>query len=185
MSQSVKFTGAHPRTIVRLALEIPAQGKPASSICVDNMKFADQHLILNLFAASAQAWLACNPTANLCDLEKFLRNNNMNSHLIAVPRPKYDPFQLGLRNRGDGAYEYRCLFSCRPPPEAMEELLTHSSSYEENFEKLKKTGMIHIESIDDMTFVDINQFSQLDLKEYRMLSYISRNERVIRIIVVE
>jgi len=85
----------------------------------------------------------------------------MNTHLFAKKLDTTsDNVTLGLGRDNDNntSYEYQCIISCRPKENALKEVLTHWSSYEENFEKLLKTGILicHDASIDASVPPDSN-----------------------------
>lgn len=119
-------------------------------IAFHNMKVADDTLNLELFIAGSFGWIKCNPDKSFQDLEKELRKRNFNTHLIALqPRLKNDMCTLGFPSRPDDktVYDYECIFSCRLKEDAMQELLS-ISSYEENFEKLKRAACVIAKSVE-------------------------------------
>lgn len=121
-----------------------------------NLLVSDRIHNLQLFSSAAFAWLLyyCERTEtgyinakNYQDLEKELRDKNMNTYLIANERELHDErqcFGLPLIEGHTRNKKYECLFSCRPPPYAMRELLQYQKSYEENFEKLRDCGSIFV-----------------------------------------
>jgi hypothetical protein len=114
-----------------------------------NIKEADSILNLNLFITSAMAWIENNPTKTFQDLERELRKRNLNTHLYAKEFEKKDNFVLTAPNK---LFEpkYECIYSCRPPKYALEEIMQYWNSYEENFEKLALAGMLTVKSADDI-----------------------------------
>lgn len=114
-----------------------------------NLKQADSILNLNLFIASSMAWIKNNPIKNFQDLESELRKHELNTHLYAKEFKPSDNLKLVAPNK---LFEpkYECIYSCRPPKYALEEIMQYWKSYEENFEKLALAGMIAVESVDDL-----------------------------------
>jgi hypothetical protein len=111
------------------------------NILAHNMKISDENLIFNHLVISSVQWFYLNKDKTPQDLEKYFRNNNMNTHIIACPVTlrndcKLDPINSNIEPL------YECIYSCRPKKYAMEEIHDYWSSYEENFEKLKYAGRI-------------------------------------------
>lgn len=80
------------------------------------------------------AWLIENNEINLQNLEKLLRNNNLDVFLIASDKIN-DNEIISLPNC-DRELKYNCIISCKDK----NEVLKYSNSYEENFTKLLNTG---------------------------------------------
>lgn len=133
-------------------------------ICFHNLKVADRYYQLNLFIASSFGWFRLHPDKNYQDFEEFLRANQMNTHLIAA-NPTIDKTLYSLS--GEPA-EFEALFSCRPPSIALKELLTHSSSYEENFAKLLKAGTLKLKSTDEK-IENVEMFSEKEMDDTSLL----------------
>ena len=118
--------------------------KTPNEVAWDNMKMADKNFHLQLFISSSLGWLKANPGKNFQNLEKELREKNFNTHLIAV-KPREIPgavLKLANEDNFDSDLEYDCLYSCRSKEDAIKELLQSSKSYDENFQKLAKTGSL-------------------------------------------
>jgi hypothetical protein len=116
-------------------------------IALHNMKCADEMLNLEIFIGASNGWLKCNPSKNYKDLEQELRRHNFNTHLIASEYKIDDPDRFDdsisefCGKSKKPIYSYKCIFSCKPKQYALAEVLTHSSSYEENLEKLNETSL--------------------------------------------
>ncbi len=124
----------------------PDETESVNDIIWHNLREADKHHHLLSFIYAANAWLRENKSKDYSDFEKEIRINNLNTHLIAcVPRITRPDMKLGILGRDDRDYKYECIYSCRPKKYALEELLENSSSYEENFEKLKQSGSIMLD----------------------------------------
>lgn len=78
---------------------------------------------------------------NLQQIETVLREKNCFTYLIARKRDSSHGDDLSIQLQ-DVIKTYFLFFSTRPKEIAMIELLEESSSYEENFEKLKDTGFL-------------------------------------------
>lgn len=118
-------------------------------ICWHNLVTADQKLNLQLFIAAALLWLKLNPASNFTDLELLLRKHNLNTHLIAVTPTQLScgyklasPNPSSTNENDDNVYKYVCIYSCRPKEFALQELLTHWPTYDENLANLKFAGLI-------------------------------------------
>lgn len=115
-----------------------------------NLKIADEVLSLNVFVVLLSHYFKMNPDKNYHDLEKELRQRDFNAHLIASSlddemKEKYTIIHPSKEQSSlSETLIYRCLISCREKKQALSELLTHSSTYEENLEKLKVSGNLCI-----------------------------------------
>ena len=130
----------------------PRPEETSEEICWHNISVSDKYHDLNFFIMSSMAWLKLNPDKNFADLETELRNRKLDTHLLAS-KPNLGPnTKLGLHNKSDvdREYEYECMFSCRPLNLAVEELLQHWSSYEDNFDHLSKAGIIMVDNADKL-----------------------------------
>lgn len=135
----------HRKTHIILYFFDPKPTESPTEIAINNMKEADQYLNLNYFIASSSGWLNANPSKNYQDLEKKLIAENFNTHIIARNvngLPEGTKLGLPLRPDDKTKYKYEAIISCRPSIYSIEELLTHSSSIEENLSKLPLAGNI-------------------------------------------
>ncbi len=147
---------------------------PPLEVAWANLTVADKELQLDVFASASMAWLAVNSTSTYQDLEAELRKRNFVTHLIAVPN-RFPAFPLRVPNKSNTQCVFECLTSCRPHPFAMKELLTHSTSYEENFAKLAVSGSVDMGSVVAET---TEEHKQSDIVR------ISRNEALIDVAVI-
>lgn len=122
------------------------ENEKKEDIIWNNLKIADETHNLKFFCLASMGWLILHQDKNYYDLENELRERNFATYLIAKEFEEESDYCLGLplfhSMREMNNFKYECLFSCRPPPYAMQELLEHSDSYEENLEKLKISGSI-------------------------------------------
>jgi hypothetical protein len=107
-----------------------------------NLKTADEILNLPYFCASAMAWIKINPTKNYKDLEIELRKKQYNTHLIAKGNKIPNSFIFLRKDDDHSKYKYACIFSCRSPPKALNELLETWQSYEDNLNALEFAGQV-------------------------------------------
>jgi hypothetical protein len=120
---------------------IPAT-RSGKDVFLSNLRIADQAHNLQLFIMTSQAYFTMSPDANFQNFESFLRENKFETHLIAtVPKLNKD-FRVLKPGATREESKYECIYSCRPAPLALKELLTHWKTYEENFEALINSGSV-------------------------------------------
>jgi len=131
--------------MIKISYKNPDESESPDDICKYNMILSDNYKNLQAFSQSSLAWLKNDSTRNYQDLEKLLRELNLDTHLIARPLDNNilnDITKLFIPNRTDQPknLEYMLLVSCRSKEEALKELSLYHLSYEDNFECLYKTG---------------------------------------------
>lgn len=138
-----------------------------------NIKISDECLNYKLFSSSAIGWLNANPNKNFQDLEKFLRNNNLNTHLFCTKPDINKDFYLGLINNLNNSneinYKWLCNISCKPKNIAKNDITKYWSSYQENFNQLCYAGsLIPIKNknnnIDDNISIETNELEANELE---------------------
>jgi len=172
--------------MLRTTFTDPTENETAEQICWHNLTTGDKYLQLQYIIGASTAWLRLNPTKNYQDLEKVMRDNNLNTHLIAKKIEPVPNMHLGLFREGNDPqdYEYECMFSCRPKEHALKELLEHWSSYEENFNKLLNTGTLLGNDVAITTIKDNPEFKQLNKDEQDTTKLIMDNKKKINIVSV-
>src|SRR5688500_9956606 len=76
------------------------------------------------------------------DLEKELRQRQFYTYLAAVPPLKgYSLVWVG-QDEPQRKLLFECLFICRPPPRALQEVLLHWPAYEYNLAALSLAGSL-------------------------------------------
>ena len=102
---------------------------------------------ISLIASCATGWFKENPDKTNTDLEQELRKHNLNLYLIADINPpsEYDTVSSSDLSK---RVKYMLIYSARAKDDAMEELLTHASSYEENFSRLNDAGSLTVKGTD-------------------------------------
>lgn len=150
--------------MLKIVLQDPVNSESDHDICWHNLAIADKYHNLQLFIAAARAWCRLNPDKNYQDLEKVLRGRALNTYIIAsqdkIPANADILFCNGSNQQTP--CQYHAVFSCRPNPHALQELLKHWNSYDENFDKLRNTGDICLK---DRNTVDTNirNFSEKEI----------------------
>lgn len=144
-------------------IEAPPQ-ESLHDILWSNLKIADSQLNLELFIMASQAWLKLNPTETYQKLEKELRERNLQTYICAGINKAALGMKLTPINKLNYTPEYEAIFSCRPPPYALQEVLQTSSTYEENFAKLAKAGVYVMSKDDTHTLEDFKEKTDEDIK---------------------
>lgn len=151
----------------------PEPTETPDDISIYNIKVSDKFKNLQSFSQAGLAWLKNDSNRNYQDLEKLLRNLNLDTHLIAKQLETYpdeDKYKLCIPNRDilnqPTDLKYVLLVSCRGKEDAIKELGLHQTSYEENFNCLSKTGC----------FVDQNIVSNTENFTYSSLDNINENK---------
>ena len=113
-------------------------------ITIFNIKLSDQFKKAECLQLSCISWLKLDSSRNFYDLEKMLRNLNLDSHIIAIPNKENSEYILNMPNNKNylGELKYVALYCCKPKEDCLKELLTHHESYEKNLECLKLTGCL-------------------------------------------
>lgn len=106
-----------------------------------NLRQADKYHKLDVFIGSSMAWFNQNPDKNYHDFEQALRVQKLNTHLYAIEVNLEENQELKLQG-SDQECLYKCVFSCRPKELAIQEVMKHCDSYEDNLERLKKAGVL-------------------------------------------
>jgi hypothetical protein len=171
--------------ILKIVLTNPEPNESKEQICLHNLSITDEYYNLKLFSLSVTAWFKLNPEKNYQDLEKYLRDNKLNTHLICKkPSNISKNHKLGLFKENDSTlYLYECIYSCRPPPYALLELKeTMGFSYEENFENLKFAGSIFVEDEETDQILKNKNIKKLNSQELNIGELISICSKKINII---
>ncbi len=150
------------------------------------MKIADDNKCLDIFLGASNGWFKSNPGKSFQDLEKELRQRNFNTHVIAIKPREFPGVTLkhvhDVFHQGTGSEKplWEAIISCRPREKALEELLTHSSSYKENFEKLPLAGMFSVKNEERIKEDDLkDQFKTFSLTEQNFLKRLSDNLAIV------
>lgn len=174
----------NPIEMRQISLVDPDPTETLGDICWHNIVTSDKYHDLQSFSAASMAWISLNPDKNFSHLESELRLKNLNTHLLACNPKEIPDTYLGLYRDSDSVtqYEYQCIFSCRPAEYALEELLLHWPSYEDNFNHLDRAGILIAK--------DANQIKPdadvqlLDDKQKSLYQLIQANEKKLVIVVL-
>lgn len=145
--------------MIKINYKEPEQSESKDEIAQHNIRICDQYKKADYLELSCISWLKIDSTRNYQDLEELLRFMNLDSHVIAqtitnIPQG----LEIGKPNKSNKStdidvdtftstsnddctqLEYVAKITCMSKEDSMKELLKHHTSYEENFECLKKTG---------------------------------------------
>jgi hypothetical protein len=164
----------------KITFEKVPESMTTDDVVLHNLRESDKYLHLQMFIISAQAWFSNNKGKSFQELEKYLRDNNFNTHLIAkepttnkVSNANNYYLMSPDTKKEDETLKYECIYSCRPKEYALKELKEHSASYEENFKKLKVSGQLGIR--DDKTIDE--DFKEIDEKTSQTTKKLSEKEK--------
>lgn len=158
----------------------PSENESKDDICLHNIRISDEYKNTETLIYSFMGWFKNDDNRDFGKLEDLLRENNMDTHLIAK---RFDPINVpegakisipnnnSLNNETD-YFQNILLISCRPKEEAIDELLKYHSSYEVNRICLEKTGSIFktdslLKDAKDENIKDIINCK----KKYRFIKY--------------
>ncbi len=132
--------------MIKISYIKPNENESPDDIAIHNIAVSDKFKNLPAFCQSTVGWLKNDPNRNYQDLELLLRHMNLDTHLIAQPKETINiqNFKLSIPSKinDTSSYDYVLWTSCKPKEEALKELLTYHTSYEENFECLSNTGCL-------------------------------------------
>ncbi len=143
--------------MIKIAYLEPSELETSDDIAKSNIMLSDKFKKPDYFEMSCISWLKIDSTRDYQDLEQFLRFLDLDSHVIAVKpdlnslNKNSEGLELNMPNENKEIkieqLEYMAKISCKSKSDAMKELLSYHSSYEENFECLKKTGCLMIKKM--------------------------------------
>ena len=107
-------------------------------IAVQNLKTIDKYFDSEIFAVCSFGWMHATSNTNFQKLETFLRENDFNTHLVAVKSKQ--ALKYYNSNRTDTPL-YECIFSCKPKEAALNEIHAYWESYDKNFKALELAGL--------------------------------------------
>lgn len=155
-------------------LELNQPNYDPHKILLHNMRVADSTHDLQLILIVSESWFNLNKGKTYYDHEMYFREHKMDTHLIANKKP------IALKNtklitpgtsitNPQNWMDYEVIFSCRPHPYAINEVLTHWPSLEANQHALKRAGALTMTPESDL---DINNGPIVlpDASEIRKLS---------------
>lgn len=142
--------------MIKINYKEPEQAESKDEIAQYNIKICDQYKKADYLELSCISWLKIDSARNYQDLEELLRFMNLDSYVIAqtisnipqgleIGKPNKSTNldeTINTNNNDQTQLEYVAKITCIGKEDSMKELLKHHTSYEENFECLKKTGCI-------------------------------------------
>ena len=129
--------------MIKINYKEPEPSETPDDIAQYNIKMADKYKKADYLEISCISWLKIDSKRDYQDLEQLLRYLKTDSHIIAQPVSNIHPgLEINYPNGNilTEPLEFVAKISCRPLEDSLKELLEHHSTYEENFECLKKTG---------------------------------------------
>lgn len=147
--------------MIKISYIKPNENESPDDIAIHNIVISDKFKNLPAFCQSTVGWLKNDPNRNYQDLELLLRHMNLDTHLIAQPKETINiqNFKLSIPSKinDTSSYDYVLWTSCKPKEDALKELLTYHTSYEENFECLNNTGCLtNIDPDYDINKISVN-----------------------------
>jgi len=145
-----------------------------------NLKVCDKVLSLSMFICVANHYFVLFPQNTFQDFEKELRQREFDTHIIAASLTSEMEKVYGCKFpiENTNSCDYYCIFSCRKRDMALKELKMYSKDYNENFEKLKRTGNLCVKNKDTK---DIESIENVKILDPKMLS-LSENKMQIQLI---
>jgi len=165
--------------MLRFTLVEPKETENAEDILWHNIRVADELHNLQMFIGAASGWFALNPEKNFQDLERELRERDLNTHLIAKKPGFSGDFTLRIPVKDREQTKeliYECIYSCRPKEFALEELHEFAENYDDNFEKLALAGSV---TVNDTT--EVPEEGILSDKAKTGMELLAENSRKIEI----
>lgn len=148
----------------------PLPTETKEDVCWHNLRIADDNHDLKLFIFAAMGWFKLHPTGSYQDLERELRTKSFQTHLIASHKRLANTklYLPNLETKTEAKYE--CIYSCRPSPYALRELLTHWPTHEENFVRLKEAGVIVSDNSSTDSSSEIKKLSSSEMSVSELIS---------------
>jgi len=139
--------------MIKINYKNPEPTESKDDVSISNILISDKFKKGDYLEMSCISWLKIDSKRDYQDLEQLLRYLDTDVHIIACPQPIQtipDGLEIGYPNGGiiTEQLEYVVKFSSRPKEDALKELLLIHSSYEENFECLKKAGCFMVKNQD-------------------------------------
>jgi hypothetical protein len=149
-------------------------------VALYNIKLSDEYKNIETMIYSFMGWFKNDDSRNFQDLEKLLRDNDLDTHLIAKYYDKQNiPENSTIsipnnneKNKINNYFEYIVMISCREKEDAIKEVKTFADTYQVNFNRLEKTGSIFktnelLENAKDENIKDIINCT----KKYKFIKY--------------
>ena len=129
--------------MIKINYKEPESTESQDDIAEYNIKISNQYKKADYLEISCISWLKIDSKRDYQDLEKLFRHIQVDVWVIAQPITNI-PNGLELNYPNDNnsleSLNYVAKILCKSNTDAINELLVYHSSYEENFNCLKKTG---------------------------------------------
>lgn len=129
--------------MIKINYKNPEEFETPDDIAQYNIKQADKYKKADYLEISCISWLKIDSKRDYQDLEQMLRFLGTDSYVIAQPVksiPQGIEINYPNGNEITEPLEYVAKITCKSAQESIQDLLSLHSTYEENFECLKKTG---------------------------------------------
>lgn len=136
--------------MIKINYKEPEETETMDEVARHNIQICDKYKKADYLELSCISWLKIDSTRNYQDLEELFRFMNLDSHVIAntishIPNGLKigKPNDVNDTNKtNEEKLEYVAKITCMKKEDSIKELLKHHTSYEENYEYLKKTGCL-------------------------------------------
>lgn len=165
--------------MIKINYKNPEPNETKEDVARTNIIISDKFKKGDYLEMSCISWLKIDSKRDYQDLEQLFRYLDLDSYVIAQPI-KEIPENLEI-NYPNGKtiteqLEYIVKISCKPKEDALKELLSIHSNYDNNFECLKKTGCLMVKKT--IAEVEDNLINKQEEKEEKV-------EQVIKVLNCE
>jgi hypothetical protein len=131
--------------MIKINYKEPESSETLDDIAKYNIKICDKYKKADYMELSCISWLKIDSTRDYQNLEQLLRELDLDSYVIAQ-QISHVPIGLEINypneNKIIEPLEYIAKITCRTKEDSLKELLMYHTTYEENYEYLKKTGCL-------------------------------------------
>lgn len=129
--------------MIKINYKNPEELESPDDIAQFNIRISDKYKKADYLEISCISWLKIDSKRDYQDLEQLLRYLGVDSHVIAQPVSSIPSgVELNYPNKNEitEPLEYVAKITCKSIEDSIQDILSIHSTYEENFECLKKTG---------------------------------------------
>jgi hypothetical protein len=129
--------------MIKINYKEPEESETPDQIAQYNIIQSDKFKKADYLEISSISWLKIDSKRDYQDLEQLFRQLNLDSYVIAQPVSYIPPgVEINYPNGKDieEPLEYIAKITCRPKDESLKEVQMYHTTWEENFNCLKKTG---------------------------------------------
>lgn len=131
--------------MIKISYKEPEEFETYEQIAQQNIKLCDKYKKADYLELSCLSWLKLDSNRNYQDLEKLLRELDVDSYIVSKEITSIAPgLEINYPNGNTciEKLEYVAKITCRSKQDSINELLSCHKTYEDNFECLKKTGCL-------------------------------------------